>query len=1131
MPPDHEAQASSEPEGLAVPDHELIQRIGRGSYGEVWLARSLLGYRAVKVVYRNNFEHQRPYERELAGIRKFEPISRSHESFVDILHVGQNEQGGYFYYIMELGDDLTTGQEINPGFYVPKTLAREVRSRGRLPLSECVRLGLSMSAALDSLHSHGLVHRDVKPSNIIFVNGVPKLADIGLVADINEARSYVGTEGFIPPEGPGSAQADIYSLGKVLYEISTGRDRHDFPELPTRFDETGDLDRFLELNEVILRACLNDLGKRYASALDMHADLVVLAQGKSVKRLKLLEQRIASLKKIAGISALVLVAVAVIFWQIYREWNFAREGRQRQIGAEVAYGTRAMEEGDLLNSLPSFAAALHLDRGNLEREKTHRLRLRAVLGQTPKLVQMWFGERPLAQTAFAPDGKRVLITESLGKAQVFDVVSGEPTSVAFGRNQGLTGGAWHPGGEWVATAGYDTTVCVWNPTTGAPSFTLPHPDRVLSVAFSQDGTHIVTACLDKVARIWDFRNAKVEHQLRRHMNAVLYAAFSHDGKFVVTTSRDNTAQIWNTATGKPVGSTLRHDNWVNRASFSPDDRRVVTASTDRSACVWDVASGRKLLPELKHGDAVMSAEFSPDGLMILTACLDGSARLWDVDSMRPVDLNPILRHSSRLLHAAFAPDGHRIVTASVDGTASLWDFAGSSAIPVTFTGAVSHDGTRLLSRNKNSFHVIDSDSLKVVMPAVQLESPLVDVRLSPNGRFALTVTANTNSADTPSPLGHVQVWDCSNGSAISLPLTLTNRAARLSIGADGKQVVMSIDKGAQLWNVPEGKPVGPFLLHDEPVEDTALSPDGRRLALFGGNRVSLWDTSTGSRVCEPLRHTLEVVAVEFSPDSFSFVSGSRDKQFNPGEARAWDAATGKPLGNPLAHRDGVVCVAFSPDGRRIITGGEDFSALVWDIRVGVPICPPLRHGAQILGVAFSPDGLRVATAAADGTARVWDAVTGEPLTPPLKHPSILRFAGFSSDGCTLVTANYTGQIWCWDLHPDERPIDDLRMLSQLLSGFRNDSSTPPSPHAQEERQRFWNRLRDTYPGDVAVSREAVLAWHSRCAQFSQGQRRWAAAVFHLNQLVQSSPQDAALLDQLQQAQKSLEDGQSPAADF
>src|ERR1041385_4928727 len=285
MLPQHEDQARPEHEGIAVPDHELIQCIGRGSYGEVWLARNLMGvYRAVKVVYRKNFGHQRPFERELAGIKKFEPISRSHESFVDILHVGQNEPGGYFYYIMELGDDAVTGQEINPRCYVPKTLAKEVALRGRLPLAECLQLGLSLSAALDSMHQHGLVHRDVKPSNIIFVNGVPKLADIGLVADINEACSYVGTEGFIPPEGPGSAQADVYSLGKVLYEISTGKDRHDFPDLPADLRDSADQSGFSELNEIILKACASEVAQRYRSADEMQADLALLQQGKSMKQ-------------------------------------------------------------------------------------------------------------------------------------------------------------------------------------------------------------------------------------------------------------------------------------------------------------------------------------------------------------------------------------------------------------------------------------------------------------------------------------------------------------------------------------------------------------------------------------------------------------------------------------------------------------------------------------------------------------------------------------------------------------------------------------------------------------------------------------------------------------------------------
>src|SRR6185369_13914852 len=249
---------------VTIPDHQLIRCIGQGSYGAVWLARNMMGvFRAIKIVFRNSFRDARPFERELSGIRKFEPISRSHEGFIDVLHVGINEAEGYFYYIMELGDDEASSAQLDPQIYAPKTLAREISFRRRLPVKDCLTLGLALSAALAELHRHGLVHRDIKPSNIIFVNGIPKLADIGLVADANEARSYVGTEGFIPPEGPGTPRSDIYSLGKVLYEASTGRDRQDFPELPTNWDDPQEHAQLVELNEIVLQACKSEAAERY----------------------------------------------------------------------------------------------------------------------------------------------------------------------------------------------------------------------------------------------------------------------------------------------------------------------------------------------------------------------------------------------------------------------------------------------------------------------------------------------------------------------------------------------------------------------------------------------------------------------------------------------------------------------------------------------------------------------------------------------------------------------------------------------------------------------------------------------------------------------------------------------------
>src|SRR5207253_8631449 len=141
----------------------------------------------------------------------------------------------------------------------------ELDRHKRLSASESIQLGLSLTEALDALHGHGLTHRDIKPSNIIFIEGVPKLADIGLVAASGQ-RSFVGTEGYVPPEGPGTPQADVYSLGKLLYETCTGKDRLDFPEIDSQLSQRPDREQLLQIKNVLVRACSNDTKKSYESA-------------------------------------------------------------------------------------------------------------------------------------------------------------------------------------------------------------------------------------------------------------------------------------------------------------------------------------------------------------------------------------------------------------------------------------------------------------------------------------------------------------------------------------------------------------------------------------------------------------------------------------------------------------------------------------------------------------------------------------------------------------------------------------------------------------------------------------------------------------------------------------------------
>lgn len=253
---------------VQVPDYNLIKRIGSGAYGEVWLAQSITGaLRAVKIVWREDFELTKTFHREFEGIQQFEPISRGHPGLVHILHVGWNEAHGFYYYVMELADDAVEGPHIHDlATYTPRTLSSDMRHHGRLDLHFCQEVGAFIADALHYMHERGLTHRDIKPSNIIYCAGVCKLADIGLVAGFGE-RSFVGTEGFVPPEGPGTPQADLYSLGKVIYEMSSGKDRMEFPEVPEDLDP-GEWPFWLNLNRVICRACAPDLNERYQTCAE-----------------------------------------------------------------------------------------------------------------------------------------------------------------------------------------------------------------------------------------------------------------------------------------------------------------------------------------------------------------------------------------------------------------------------------------------------------------------------------------------------------------------------------------------------------------------------------------------------------------------------------------------------------------------------------------------------------------------------------------------------------------------------------------------------------------------------------------------------------------------------------------------
>jgi WD40 repeat protein len=339
----------------------------------------------------------------------------------------------------------------------------------------------------------------------------------------------------------------------------------------------------------------------------------------------------------------------------------------------------------------------------------------------------------VTQVEFSRDAKRILTASSDGVVRIWDVASEESSDAPLGIGLQVWSAAFSPDGRSLAT-GENEFAVFWSADRRTPAKGLMcHPDKVIGLAFSPDGTRLASACADGSIRVWHISTgsllSKLDHtrnmqigsggvatgrfaagrqrlhavfspdgytlltsgglasggdnapklwdpttgkEIRRlqHAAHVTNATFSADSRQILTSSRDKTAQIWDASTGKPL-LTLPHESEVLWAAYSPDGRRAVTACVDGSAWLWDVSTGQRLTLALKHGDAVLDAAFSPDSRLVVTGSSDNTGRIWDAALGKP--LTPPLRHTVFVHNVGFSPDGVFVITGSGDETARVWD--------------------------------------------------------------------------------------------------------------------------------------------------------------------------------------------------------------------------------------------------------------------------------------------------------------------------------------------------------------------------------------------------------------------------------------------------------------------------
>jgi WD40 repeat protein/serine/threonine protein kinase len=919
-------------------------------------------------------------------------------------------------------------------------------------------VGIQFAWGLHHAHEQGLVHRDVKPANVMLsADGVAKVTDFGLARARSapiEAKAAMaghtmtveggagGTPAYLSPEQARgeslNRRSDLWSFGLALLEAFVGGRTWAYglaaPEVLAACRRDGISARgrppLPETVAELLARCFrerpedrpHDLAEVAAALRDAWETLA----GRPYPRREpkggpgsadALNNRAVSLVDLGRTGE----AVAL--------WRRALEAEPQHIEATYNGGLTAWVEArsndhELLRRMDEACGS------HAASARAHQLRGRLLLAA---------GQRTEALAAFqraADLGGGDDLDPDLARARA----EASPLRTLRGLSAPAAAFATTGDGRIVA-AGGGGEVRLWDTAKAELVRTLSVPDGpVRALAFLPDGRFLLVAAERAALALWDLDSGQRTRSWARHAGFATSLAVLPGGRFAVSGGSDRVVRLWEPSSGRIVREMAGHEDAVTAVGAGAS--RLVSASRDGTVRIWALEDGRCLATLRGHSGRVLAVTLDEPRSRVCSGGEDGTVRDWGLHSHELV--RTCASHGQAVTAVALSPDGRRVLSASADCTVRGFDAETGRLVSFVRVDGAAHALAVAADGVAWAAHATKVSGL----PAADLQPPPAALCRPASGaeeerhatRFAARiddarrsllagdlVTAVTLVREARSVPGHersataLEVWDDLGARLARRALMSAWEEARLEGHADqvlavavdgtgGRALSAGLDATLRVWDLAARRLETTFSGHGGAATSVAFAGPGRAVSGGRDRTVRLWDLRTGRSVAVLEGHDETVAAVDATADGSRAVSGSWD-----GTIRLWDLRRPAVRRVFEGHGAHVAGVRLSPDGQVIASAGWDGTARLWDVESGSALGTLAGHEGTVTAVALHADGRQVATGGEDRTVRLWDARTRRAGHVLRGHEGEITGLVFTPDGRFLASSSRDRTVRVWDL--------------------------------------------------------------------------------------------------------------------